>query len=152
MGAEFLMVSSFGPTDMHGRPVTLDNRVMAELAWARIQKIAITPELVAEYDPWSSTRGIVDDEDIPDQDDYVHERIGDVIGEFIREEPETYSVEWDLGRMKFVTGGMSHGEPPTESYEAIRLMDSVQLWDEPVTDEELAAAGLAARTRVGGVI
>lgn len=44
------------------------------------------------------------------------------------------------GRDYFVTGGMSWGDAPTDAFDYILLMDEVDLWEAPVTGEEVAAA------------
>lgn len=46
-------------------------------------------------------------------------------------------------RTYFATGGLSTGDLPTESYDAVLLLDEVELWDTPVTEGEVSAARAA---------
>lgn len=43
-------------------------------------------------------------------------------------------------RTYFATGGLSFGDLPTESFDAVLLLDEVDLWGAPVTAVEVAAA------------
>jgi hypothetical protein len=42
------------------------------------------------------------------------------------------------GKHYFITGGMSWGDEPTDSYPTINLIDALGITEEPFTDEELA--------------
>ncbi len=40
----------------------------------------------------------------------------------------------------FATGGLSYGDLPADTFDAVLLLDEVDLWGEPVTASEVAAA------------
>jgi hypothetical protein len=42
------------------------------------------------------------------------------------------------GKHYFITGGMSWGDEPTDSFPTINLIDALGITEEPFTDEELA--------------
>lgn len=44
------------------------------------------------------------------------------------------------GRPWLITGGMTTGEVPTDSFDMVWFCDEVNLWGEPVTDREIARA------------
>lgn len=149
MSAEFLMVSCYAPMDGHGAEPRVSDRVMCEIAWARIQAAEIPEDLIARLDPWYGQRPVDPEEEVPEQDDFVQEEIGVMVGALLRGVLTEYAVEWDDGRRKFVTGGISHGEPPTAAYDAVSAMSDLCLWDEPVTEDEIERATLAASVRSG---
>jgi len=44
------------------------------------------------------------------------------------------------GRHYYITGGMSWGDTPTESYDVIALIEALGITEEPITDRELELA------------
>lgn len=44
------------------------------------------------------------------------------------------------GRPWLITGGMTTGYPPTDSFDMVWFTDDANLWGEPVTDREIARA------------
>lgn len=42
------------------------------------------------------------------------------------------------GKLYLITGGMSWGDTPTDSFDAVGLMGDLGVWDEPLDEEELA--------------
>jgi len=143
MPAEFLVQKADAPRDGHGALIE-EPRLRAWLSYYRIEALEVTDDLAREFDGWQHRRDVDDDPEIPTVAEAVRERVGLEVEAFARGVFDDYAIEWDAGRPMYVTGGISHGAPPTQSYTAILMMAEVGLWADVVTDEEIARA----RTRL----
>jgi len=64
----------------------------------------------------------------------------DVVADFLTsgwESRDTATMQLD-GNYYYITGGMSWGDEPTDSYPVINLIDALGITEVPFTDEELA--------------
>lgn len=59
---------------------------------------------------------------------------------YLEDDPSDAGIVHIDEKRFYITGGMSGGGAPTDAYDHISLLDFLGIFEEPVTDEEIAAA------------
>ena len=83
--------------------------------------------------------GVLYSEDVGDVNSIVADKATEV-ADFLTsgwESRDTATMQLD-GNYYYITGGMSWGDEPTDSYPVINLIDALGITEVPFTDEELA--------------
>lgn len=131
MGADFMVAIAALPHRSDGKHVDLTVEQATKIIHSRIAGI----DDAVLYDLLDLYRGLDGDDTIDKDRDSLLWLAGDMCKEALGNNRDT-TVREIGGRYYLLTGGMSWGDTPTDSFDNVGLMGDLAVFDEPLTPEE----------------
>jgi hypothetical protein len=141
MSAEFLVVTCHLPwlADA-GRHGLLTDEEIVQIAELRMPRAVglLRPDELEALDPYYETREPNDpDDEHPPIREAVSEGVLEALAEMLRDHSSTFAETGSGLTGKWVTGGMSSGDAPTESYRTIKALEWLGLFDQSISTYEI---------------